>query len=115
MPLTTKQKIVRENLIEVARRGEPVPYEDVGVWIERGPRELGPLLDAINRHENSKGRPLLSAFVVRSWEGKPGDGFWDIAIELDLFEEGEDRDDFWVKEYARVYNYWKRRASSDLQ
>ena len=39
--------------------------------------------------------------------GKPGEGFYPYAINLGLFQEGDDEVAFWKNECEKVYHEWK--------
>ena len=123
MELTERQKLVREKLIECARERRTVSYREASSWVDYNPSplDIGKLiLDPINKHEQSKGRPLLSAIVVQSPDelGFPGTGFIAVAKKLHVFEPSEDdayldRIAFLHSEVQRVFDMHAR--FEDLQ
>jgi len=72
---------------------------------------IGKRLDEINRDEHRQGRPMLSAIVVGSESGIPGDGFFKLARCLGKLQEDtrEGELGFWEAEKAAVYAMWQRR------
>ncbi len=98
MELTEKEKLVRKKLIACARERRSVTYTEVSKWLgfDRWRRSLMdilvPILDNINKHEHTKGRPLLTALVVRADIGFPSTGFFDVASELDVFKTSADNE-----------------------
>jgi len=71
---------LRDRLVEVAARGETITYEqlrrDVGFE-----GDLVPRLRSLSVAEDDAGRGLLTAVVVRSDSGLPGDGWFRLAEE----------------------------------
>lgn len=101
---------IHELLREVAREGRTVHYAEVGALLDlrmANPRHralLGLILDDIDRHEASAGRPLLAAVVVRKDLGRPGRGFFACARALG--HAPEDERAFWAATLTRVHAYW---------
>lgn len=82
---------VRRKLIKVAKNGKTVTYGELmkEFNVPRGHRipgiGIGYVVGTISEYEDSKGRPLISAIVVRSGSanrfcphGSPGGGFFGI-------------------------------------
>ena len=103
---------IYERLKEVARAELTIAYSDIaplaGLKMESQAdrNEIGRILDDINRHEHSEGRPMLSVVVVREDMGYPGKGFFDLARALGQ-HRGHNDIEFFVEESKRVYAYWK--------
>jgi len=105
-------KQVRDKLIEVAKNHGTITYGEVGeIMGIKQPgnhlsRETGQICGEISEEEHRKGNPLLSAAVVRSDTGLPGDGFFYLANELNLYRSSEEtKRDFWKRELQRVYEH----------
>ena len=100
----------RAALIEVATRHETITYTDfatrIGLqWNHKNPNDrklMGQLLGEVSRQEYERGRPLLTAVVVRKGEDVPGPGF----RGLEGFPES---DEFYETELRRVRDFWAWR------
>ena len=66
--------------------------------------EIGGLIGAISENEVKLGRPMLSAIVI-GVSGKPGEGFFDWARNLGVFQ-GTDEEAFWNEECKKLYQEW---------
>ena len=101
-------QIIHEKIRDVARNGIYVNYGDIAPLIGLSPRspKLFAILDCINRNEHSEGRPLLSAVVINKMKGMPGDGFFNLAEELEL-HDGSRKREYWKEELRCVHNYWR--------
>lgn len=64
------------------------------------------ILGKISTYEHQNGRPMLTAVVVHKQDGRPGDGFFELAQHLGLMAKGGDREGFFVRELARVHQHW---------
>ena len=112
--------VVYRKLIRAAQDDETMTYGDIAPILGLRPSghhmgvEIGKRLDEINRDEHRQGRPMLSAVVVGSESGIPGDGFFKLARKFGnlVGETTEARRDFWVKEKAAVYSTWRKRLRS---
>lgn len=69
--------------------------------------ETGQILGEISEDEVRAGRPMLSALAV-SVNGKPGPGFYTLAKQLNLLDDGRDAAEFWQEQRAAAYEAWKR-------
>lgn len=104
---------VRSILIEVATRGDTIAYSDLATRaglafnhkLANDRRVFGLLLGDVSKQEYGRGRPLLTAVVVRKGEGKPGPGF----LGLEGFPETEE---FWETELKRVHDFWAWRPEA---
>ena len=72
-------------------------------------KEMAKILADICTYEQSQGRPMLSAVVVRKDTSLPGTGFFKLARQLGLHGEGDDLD-FFRQELERVYAVWQEMA-----
>jgi hypothetical protein len=112
---SAQREALRRRLTEIARERGTETYAAVG-WplglAMRNPRhrgDLGALLDAIDREEHRRGRPLLAAVVVLAQTGRPSRGFFRNARDLGR-PTGEDDAAFWAREVRRVHDHWAGRA-----
>ncbi len=90
---------LRDVLVEVAGRGETITYEQVRSRLALT-GDLAPALRALSEDEDDAGRGLLTAVVVRSDTGRPGNGWFRLAAE-----RGRDvthADAAWQAERARL-------------
>lgn len=103
--------VIYQELVKVARKKTVTYYSDIAdlvgldMDLQQDRNKIGELLDAINRHEHSSGRPLITAVVVHKGELIPGEGFFKLARALGLFD-GVDRDKYYIQELRRVHDYW---------
>ena len=99
--------IIYHKLIDVARAGEIISYNDIGkIRNLRGrSRELFQVLDYINRYEHQQGHPMLSAVVISTVKNLPGMGFFKLARNLGVYQESSNLL-FWVNELHRVHDFW---------
>jgi len=90
---------LRDVLVEVAGRGETITYEQVRSRVGLA-GDIVPALRALSEDEDDAGRGLLTAVVVRSDTGRPGQGWFRLAAE-----RGRDvtrADASWQEERARL-------------
>lgn len=101
-----------ERVLEgVARQRSKITYGDLAqriTTITYAPNgdPFSRLLCDISRASHSKGRGMLSAVVVHSGDGLPGDGFFALADELGA--GGQDHEEVWQKQRAAVYRHWAK-------
>ena len=104
--------LVLAELVTAAQYRGTTTYQQVAVIMGLPPmgnhmgREVGRILDEINKDEVQGGRPMLSAVVVNS-TGVPSRGFYALAQELRRAGGGTDKE-IWERERAAVYDAWKR-------
>lgn len=68
--------------------------------------KLGDILGAISTNEYENGRPLLSVVAWFSGRPEPSKGFYNLAESLDLYSSKQDKDEFFISELNKVYEYW---------
>ena len=74
--------------------------------------QVGYMLGEISEGEVQQGRPMLSAVAV-GVSGEPGEGFYGLAKDLNIFSEEnmEAKRKFWQQERDKVYKVWQRNLS----
>jgi hypothetical protein len=97
-----------EAIRAIVRRGSPIFYSDLVTHIHNiafGPHDSAfhYLLYEISVEENAAGRGMLSALVVRKEDGRPGEGFWDLAQSLG--RDVTDRERLWSDETRLVLGH----------
>ena len=104
---------LRIRLIEAAsHRDEFVHYDEVAaiLGVSHGrldhSHDMNQALEEISGYEHDKGRPMLTAVVVHKGDSMPGKGFFALARRLGKLEPGQNRDDFYLGELARLRKYW---------
>ena len=99
-----------EVMVEYANKGQLLTYSDLCriCKIDISPRLLGAPLGEISSIAYELGLPLLSALVCNKSTSMPGDGFYQLFV--DLKGKSKDPDEAWVKEVADIYacNEWDR-------
>jgi hypothetical protein len=100
-------------LLAAARRRGAVTYREIafvtGLPME-WPRmlvEVGKLVGEISKDEDRMGRPMLSALAVHEKNGRPGNGFFGLAKELQ--KPFADDSVFWEKQKKSIYRIWRKR------
>jgi len=102
-------------LIKAAQNRSTIGYQDVAAIMglpmtgNHMARETGQMLGEISQNEHARGRPMLSALVVRV-DGSPGPGFFVLARDLGKLKDGtkEDEKRFWQGERDAVFKTWRR-------
>src|SRR4051812_35204452 len=107
---------LRTKLIEVARRASTITYEELAsglASVRLGPTApaLAWLLREISETEESRGRGLLTAVVVRKDTGLPGKGFFELARRHG--RNATEQMQCWTEETAVVFAAWSHRAVSE--
>lgn len=102
-----------DRLLEAARAKQTINYGSLYDFLKLPPihsrriQILSQLLDEISTSEHEKGNPLLSVVVVRSDNGMPGKGFFDMAKRIRV--QGAESDfDFFRSQLEAVYGKWRR-------
>ena len=141
MPWDEWEDKVRQAYTELIDIAQRVPYERITItYSELGQRiDLFPLSDwfhlkiawilyACATYASEHGLPMITALVVNSETGQPGNGFWGLegipahlrkATTIDditPFSISGERDQFWIEELRRI-NAWgttARRQSDEL-
>lgn len=96
---------LREALLECARAGETVTYNELARRVDfPGPHRihrLTGLLEVMIREDHAAGQPLLAALAVsRAEHGIPGRGFFHLLVELGRYD-GADRGPAAVEQHDR--------------
>ncbi|MBL0572769.1 MULTISPECIES: hypothetical protein [Aeromonas] len=109
-------RVLYSELQKLARSQNLAAYSDVAPLVglsmdnDADRNEIARLLGEIAIHENSEGRPMLTALIVhRGHDNNPGEGFFGIAQELGLFNGTRDQIaklTFWANQVTQVHNYW---------
>ncbi len=105
---------IREMLIDVAHQKTTITYGRVArqltsAILHAGSYALGALLREICHDEETAGRGLMCALVVRQSTGQPGDGFFKFAQQF-----GRDISNptiFWENEINTLYQTWNTQES----
>jgi len=120
-------------LTKIARGGDLVLYEDLGVFRklrERGCKGnellviLGAVVGACSEHEAMNDHPLLSAIVINKDARKQGLGFFYLSKVPAILsrKNWEDknirppevvmrqRDTFWLDETQKVHEWWQKQT-----
>jgi hypothetical protein len=114
-PVTQWQSGVDEAvaiLSERASREDPITYSELAarlrtVTIGYHSQAMDDLLVDVSTQEHEAGRPLLSVMVVHKYgDQEPGNGFYTLAEWLGF--KFSDRQAFWIAEFNRVTEYWRR-------
>jgi hypothetical protein len=100
-------------IIAQARRGRPptISYSDLtkrvnSILFDPHDSRFHLLLYEISDDEDAAGRGLISALVVHKDDGRPGQGFWDMAKERD--RDVTDRERCWSEEVEKVLTHCHR-------
>ena len=111
--LSPRLNMLRETLIDMARRRDVIFYRPVadllGIVTDRLDHcsELFDALDEVSTYEHEHGRPLLSVVVVhKEGDRQPGDGFFKMAKRNGVQQPDEDNETFFVAELNRAHDYW---------
>jgi len=118
------RKIVRQRLIEVAKKGSTINYKAIyqPLGIARGGHPnakstIGNIVGDISKSEYSNKRPLLSSIVVHKTDGYPAGNFFGLnGIPEQLQRDEKDyrkpltskEKEFVKEEQKRVWDYWKK-------
>ena len=108
---TKEYALIYAELITAAKYRGTLTYQEIakilGVPLKGRymSKEVGAVLGAISRDENTHGRPMLSAIAVDA-KGKAGPGFFNLARILGRLTSEDDLA-FWESECKAVYDTWK--------
>ncbi len=111
---TTTYLLVYSELVTAARYCGVTTYQRIAALMGLPPQgshmgaEVGHILGEISEDERAQGRPMLSAAAVGA-SGKPGPGFFSLAVEFGMLEEGtapEVQQAFWQQQREKVYAAW---------
>ena len=104
--------MIYERLKSIACLQQTVTYAEIGLLADldmNNPADrnrIGIILGEISTFEHQHGRPLLSVLVIHSHNNIPGDGFFNLSRELNVYH-GDDDCMFFNQELDRVYEYWR--------
>ncbi len=104
---------VLAELVRAAQYRGTTTYQDIAVIMglpitgSHMGRETGHILGEISEDEVRSGRPMLSAVAV-GVDGSPGGGFFKLAKDLGLMNEGDGEENFWSGQRKAAYEAWKR-------
>ena len=100
---------LRARLVEVAAHGATITYDDLRRELDLS-GDLVPTLRSLSLAEDEAGRGLLTAVVVRSDSGMPGDGWFRLAEERG--RDAHDRIGMWHAERALLEQRHRELDSS---
>jgi len=105
----TAKNEAKEVLIEKAKQRSTIKYWEMvklisSIRFEPHDPELGDLLREISTEEDTAGRGMLTAVVVRKRGGLPARGFFCLAESLG--RNVLNKRQFWQEEIRKVYDYW---------
>ena len=105
----------RAIMIETATKRTTITYGDlckrITAW-EFKPNEpwLWHLLGEISTEEVIARRPMLSSVVVQKDEHVPGQGFFDLAREVSVYNKGHSDEMIWSRELGFTHDYWVKNT-----
>lgn len=109
-------QVLYDELVRLAEGKELTFYSQIAplvglsMDIDEDREDIARLLGEIARHEHQQNRPMLTSLVIHKGnDNNPGEGFFSIAAELDLYSGSRnqlDRVTFWANQVREVYNYW---------
>jgi hypothetical protein len=110
--------LIYNRLVELARAerlttySEIAPLADLSMDNDADRDAISGILMEIARHEETQGRPMLTAIVVHyGSDNNPGEGFFAAANEFGRYGGSRDpfaRLEFWVQEVKAVHRHWAR-------
>ena len=104
-------------LIERAKARSFITYSDLvphiaAIDVEYHDPRLNALLGEVATEEEQRGRGLLSVLVVHKvGDMQPGKGFYELARWFN--RTIADHTTFWVSEFNRVFDYWKKHPNEN--
>ena len=107
---------VREYLIDKAKAGKPISYQELadacGLGLDMGlphhRNEIAGILGDIGAYECRADRPVLSAVVVFKNTFEQGKGFYALCQELGIGEARKlERDLFGTQQITACFEFWK--------
>jgi hypothetical protein len=109
---------VRSVLIELARQGKTITYQELSDQCQLGlimresefaRAEIGRILGEISAYEHKNGRPLLSSLVISKGDNYQGDGFYKLCEELGFGNWKKLKNDisFEIGQMNSCYSFWK--------
>ncbi len=95
----------RKYLGAAARERRLVPYMEITKALGTSRGYIGQVLDELNRREDAKGHPLISAIVVRADSKESSDGFFKLVGTLRPASKLSDERRLWEAERDRVWEF----------
>jgi hypothetical protein len=113
---------VRTHLIEIARKGKTITYQELSDQCKLGlvmreseyaRAEIGRILGEISTFEHNHKRPLLSSLVISKGDNYQGDGFYKLAEELGYGNWKKLKNDisFEIGQMNECYAFWKENLN----
>ncbi|WP_417541490.1 hypothetical protein [Methylophaga thalassica] len=109
-------QVLYDELVLLARRRDLTFYSRIAPLVglsmenEEDRNEIATLLGEIATYEHENKRPMLTSLVIHKWnDNNPGEGFFSIATELELYSGSRDqlqRVTFWSNQVTAVHNCW---------
>ncbi len=110
-------QVLYEELTRLAKTKKLAAYSNVaplvGLSMDNAEdrEEMARLLGEIAKYENQNDRPMLTSLIVhKGADNNPGEGFFSIAQELELYNGSRDPIDrvtFWANQVTDVHNHWR--------
>ena len=111
-------QVVRLHLIELARAGKVITYQELSNQCKLGlvmtdsqfaRAEIGRILGEISAFEHNNNRPLISSLVISKGDNYQGDGFYKLAEELGFGKWKKLKNDlsFEMGQMNACYAFWK--------
>ncbi len=105
---------IYERLKVVARAGQVATYSEIAplAGLDMADpddrNQIGNLLGEISTFEHQHGHPLLSVVVIHRDNNIPGNGFFNLARDLNVYN-GMDDFLFFIQELRRVHDFWHQQ------
>jgi len=110
---TTVYFHVLAELVRAAQHRGVTTYQDIAIIMGLPTtgnlmgKETGHILGEISEDEVKQGRAMLSSVAV-GVTGKPGPGFYALAVQMGLMKPEEDKENFWGRQREAAYKAWRR-------
>lgn len=113
---------VRNHLIEIARKGKTITYQELSDQCKLGlimresvfaRAEIGRILGEISTFEHNNNRPLISSLVIGKGDNYQGDGFYKLCEELGFGKWEKLKNDiaFEIGQMNACYEFWKNEQN----
>lgn len=111
-------ELVRDHLIEIARKGKTITYQELSDQYKLGlimrdseyaRAEIGRILAEISTFEHNNGRPLLSSLVITKGDNYQDDGFYKLCEGLGYGNWKKLKSDisFEIGQMSACHDFWK--------
>ncbi|WP_152418316.1 hypothetical protein [Halorubrum aidingense] len=100
--------------IKVAEYQGTISYEAIGNVISQPAINTRHWAAAVSKDVSEGGHPMLSAVIVGKNNGVPGDGFYQLASNLDHLDQDpesmseDEKINFWENELKKVYETFSK-------